>query len=175
MSMRYAAILLVVVLGGCGHPPPVVHGREAEPLVTPAESSQPCGDAASLAVYRRIEDSGMPWHTYLEVWLSRNYDPTYWRPQFDDEQHRIDAIRKWAETLPPGCVRDDYNQWLDYYWEPDLHQAEDEVRTHKTQKEMAEFYRRNAEEGHAARVLENDDDKIPIPPGIQQGTKGGEK
>jgi len=126
-------------------------------------------DAVDMAVYHKLMPvfSGLNLTSGsdgqindLTVWLSHNYDPSYWNPRFDKQQEAINKVREWAKTLADPCVRKHYNQWLTYYYQVGLDDARKELRTHATEREQAEF---NAEGERNRKYREHREKSNPIP------------
>ena len=97
-------------------------------------------EAINYAVYH-VLNAKLDHVNDLIIWLSRNYDLSYWEPRLRKDQTDIDSIRKWAEALPYGPVRSEYLHWLTYYYQIGLDDAWKELRTQRKKHEMDEYHR----------------------------------
>ena len=100
-------------------------------------------DLRALVCGKVCDGSLFPDYTYLDVWLSGNYDPAWWSPRFEEEQKGIDKIRNWAKTTLPWCpLRSEYLGWMDFYQDR-LNGARSELKNKKQKKEMEDYYQEN--------------------------------
>lgn len=119
-------------------------------------------DSARSAVldilYPRL--NGVP--DYLDVWLSRSYDPNEWNPRFDRWQKEIDGIRLWSKSVKDPCVRSAYGKWLDYY-QNELNSARKELKYKDTKTEQDNYEKSLREEKRKSEEFKSQY-KLPEPP-----------
>jgi len=121
-----------------------------------------CPESADRAVLNAMYGDFSDTPNYLTVWLSHNYDSSYWNPEFDRRQSNIDRTRKWADTLHDRCTRNAYIGWLNYY-QHELNSAREELKTQSQKKEMDEYEKsRKLEDAEALDYQHNH--KVPAPP-----------
>lgn len=99
-------------------------------------------------------------YSELTIWLSHNYDKEYWLPILDKEQERINAIKKWAKTLPWSMVRHYYLSWIRWYYQPGLWAAKIELYFQFTKRGMDRYYRAEKKRRDAITAFSGD---IPRP------------
>ena len=97
-------------------------------------------DALDMAVYRKLVPQFSEFGSYghindLSIWLSGNYDTSYWNPILDGYQKRIDDIREWTKTVEDPCIRKHYNGWLTYYYQVGIDDARKELKTRSIKRE----------------------------------------
>lgn len=117
-----------------------------------------CSNGTDLAVYHQLQKT-LRGYNSLNAWIEK---PP--KDVLDKEQREIDRIRAWLKTaqLHP-CVRSEYNQWLDYYYQNGLDEAYKEIREHGEAREMEQFEADGRRDEENARQLINGG-KIPAPP-----------
>jgi hypothetical protein len=67
----------------------------------------------------------------------------------DREQAKVDTLMEWALALPEGPARNEYVQWLTYYYQNGINEARKELLTHERAK-ATEQYRRDSRRKDAA-------------------------
>lgn len=92
-------------------------------------------DAEEIMVFDALKSHPLEHYTALSIWLSHNYDSSYWEPILAKAQSDVDIIRKWAEALPKGKIRSHYLEWLRYYYQYGLDDARKELREQNTRKQ----------------------------------------
>jgi len=102
-------------------------------------------NATELLVYRELENR-LETINDVRLYLSHNYDPSFWEPRFAEQQRKIDNIREWALGLSneQAKVREYYLSWLKDYYQHGLDSARKELRTQKQRREMDEYHAENA-------------------------------
>lgn len=120
----------------------------------------PCPEEASLAIYRELQKSLRGWNS-VGAWIHRPSKQT-----LDAEAREIIRIRQWVSTLPSGCIKDEYDDWLTHYYELGLREAYDEVLNH------TETNRMNRYDEHMKVTLERAEKmQIPVPPKPKEQSK----
>lgn len=99
---------------------------------------------ASILVYRAL-DSSLTHYTGLSVWLSHNYEPSYWEPIFAAAEKSYAEVRHWAQELPCGNIRSEYLQWLTYYYDWGLKSARKELSDQHIKRSQEEYDRSRVE------------------------------
>jgi hypothetical protein len=127
------------------------------PLSIGAEIQQD-NKGMSSAVYSKLQQK-LRHYSDVSVWIG-GYSIT--EADLDEQQARIDSIRAWAQSLPPGPTRAEYLHWLTYYYEWGLNDARRELKTHATEKSQEQFRRELREERESRMAILAKG--IPTPP-----------
>lgn len=140
--MRYLAVLLVLV--GCV-----------------GSATCACPDSVKDAVLDKL---------YRKLTLvdavqvnDSDYDPKVWAFTFKQNQDAITRIRKWAATLKDPCIRNAYNEYLDYY-QNELNEARQELKTQAMRKDYAKFLADQKRADEAKQDYLSNHPNMPEPP-----------
>ena len=116
-------------------------------------------DLRTLVCQKVCNGTLFPDYLYLDVWLSGDYDPTYWEPKFQKEQDGIEKVRTWAKTLPLCPLRSEYLSWMDFYQDR-LNEARSELKNKTVKKRQDEYSREREQTDQRTRDIQ-----IPGPSG----------
>lgn len=95
-----------------------------------------CHDAIDHDAMRKVYFE-TPHYSELDVWLSQNYEPSYWNPQFEALDAELRRMEEWSKTQG-RCVRAAYGGWIRYS-RRSLSAARFELKHQWNRKEMQSF------------------------------------